>query len=67
VYVDAPLGIIVNELPEQIVPEFTVKIKDPLTVTVVIALPKHPAALVPEIVYVVFEVGVTIAEPLEYV
>ena len=65
VYVAAPLGVIVNDLPVQIEPELTAKIKEPLTDTVVTALPIQPAVLVPVMVYVVLLGGVTIAEPPE--
>jgi len=67
VYVAAPLGVIVNDLPVQIEPELTAKTNEPLTDTVVTALPIQPAALVPVTVYVVLLAGVTIAEPPEYV
>jgi hypothetical protein len=49
VYVDAPLGVNVNESPLQIAPELTVKLGTVLTVTVDTTPTKstHPDALVP--------------------
>ena len=46
-YVDAPDGIIVNEDPLQIEPEFTTTVGIVLTVTVETAVFEHPATLVP--------------------
>jgi hypothetical protein len=45
--VDAPDGVIVNDLPVQIDPEFTDTAGIALTVTVETAMFVHPAALVP--------------------
>jgi hypothetical protein len=45
--VDAPDGVIVNDLPEQIEPEFTATVGMALTVTVETAVFEQPAALVP--------------------
>jgi hypothetical protein len=49
VYVDAPLGVKVNESPLQIAPEFTVKVGVALTVIVLTTPTKseHPVELVP--------------------
>ena len=49
VKVFAPIGVIVNELPLQITPEFTVMLGVALTVTVLTAVldPTQPKALVP--------------------
>jgi hypothetical protein len=45
--VDAPDGIIINEDPLQIEPEFTATVGIVFTVTVETAVFEHPAALVP--------------------
>jgi hypothetical protein len=69
VYVDAPEGDIVNELPEQIEPLLTVKVGVKLTVTLLTAVfvPIHPKELVPVTEYDVLPVGVATAAPFEKV
>src|SRR6185503_15968520 len=69
VYVEAPLGVIVKELPLQIVPLFTVIVGVALTVTKLTAVsaPMQPKALVPVTLYEVVVVGDTTEVPLEKV
>ena len=45
IYVLAPAGIIVNDRPEQIVPEFTVTVGVTFTVTELTTEPIHPDEL----------------------
>ena len=65
VYVLAPLGVIVKEFPEQIIPSLTVIVGVAFTVTLEVAnvLEVQPAALVPITVKVVFAVGFTTLLP----
>ena len=69
VYVFAPLGEIVKELPEQIEPLFTEIIGIPLTETVLTAeaVLVQPDALVPVTVQLVIFVGLTTFDPDEQV
>jgi hypothetical protein len=46
-YVAAPLAVNVADPPEQIASEFTVMVGVRFTLTVPIAVPEHPAALLP--------------------
>lgn len=63
VYVFAPAGLIVNDCPAQIAPEFTVNIGLGFTVKILVAhaCDTHPAELVPSTVYVALLVGLTTA------
>ena len=61
-YVDAPLAVIVPELPLQIVALVEVTLGKAFTVTVVLAVPVHPFASVPVTVYVVVVIGVTVTD-----
>lgn len=64
-YVMAPLGTIVKELPEQILPPFTIMVGFEFTVTLEVAkdVDEQPAILVPVTVYVALAVGVLTALP----
>ena len=69
VYVDAPLGTIINELPLQIDPELTANVGIAFKVTVETTPVEltQPDALVPVTVYDVVVVGLTTFDPDEYV
>ena len=63
VYVVAPLAVITVLLPLQIVYELaeSVKVGIGFTITLIVFVPTHPAALVPLTVYVAVPPGVTVA------